>query len=552
MLASRLRTSLTLGIGVLLAALYLAPDLTQILKSAYFNLDDFDNLYWTQDLSLRQMLAYVIDPHLEFFRPAGMFWYWLMGLLYQLNPVPFHVLELSLNFVNVALVCLVTLVITGRSISAILISVLWITSAALLDVLWWFGSIFEIVFTAFYLAALLAFISIKSWPRKTLVVLGFYLLALKAKEMAITLPAVLLLYETLVERRLVINSRPRVIFYSILAAVSAYFATVKASSMADHDPSAPYFFSLSLQTLASDSLWYAGQLFTALSDQQSVALLLLGGLALASLMLRDRAMLFGMAFAGVAMAPVIFLPNHLFAFFWYLPSIGIWISIGQLTHHVSETVVGRMGERLRFGGPLVSACVAGAVFALAQVPARENRANLAQWTQDYAGVFRNYVAQIRTLPEPPRGATIEAQDPPRPFNAAGITMVYRVLYGRQDIRVRVARASDSSAAVSGQNTPNVVLAATPEHLTLRPDETGTATLTWDAGNLDDAELWLSANGSPEQLLTEASKGNRVVNWIRAPGSYTFRLYGGESPSGVLATVEITADVASRTDANQLP
>jgi hypothetical protein len=428
---------LTVIATLLLAGAYLAPELAQVLKSAYFDLDDFNNIYWTQDLTLSGMLAHLVDARLDFFRPAGMFWYWLMGMSSQLDPVPFHILELVFNGVNVALVCLLVLSITGRGVAAILTAVLWISSPALMDALWWFGSMFEVVFTAGYLAAALSFIHTTAWFRKTIAVAIFYVLALQAKEMAITLPVVLLLYEVIVQRRLRTEVRQRVIFYGTLGVISAYFTVIKMHAMADHDPSAPYFFSLSLQTLGDDAQWYAAHLFAALSDQPAIALLVLAGLALAALLGRDRAMVFSLAFAAVSIAPVIFLPNHLFAFFLYLPSIGIWLCVAQATVRIGDLLRDRVRQWLPRAGPLAPLCLALAVFLVVQVPSSGERASTVEWTRGYADVFRNFVGLIRSQPEPPRGATMEVQDPPAPFDAESITLLYRVLYGRQDIRVRI-------------------------------------------------------------------------------------------------------------------
>jgi hypothetical protein len=431
------RTPITAVAAVVISAAYLAPELVQIINSAYFNLDDFNNLYWTQDLTLANMLGLIIDPRLDYFRPAGMFWYWLMGMSSQLDPVPFHSLGLALNWANVALLALLVLAITGRALAAVLTSVVWITSPSLIDTLWWFGSIFEIVFTGLYLGATLAFLHLRDWRLKTVVVVVLYFLAIRTKEMAITLPVVLLLYEVIVQRRLLVDLRRRMAFYGILAAISADVSVIKVNSMAGRDPSAPYFFNLTPQTLIDDAGWYAAHLFAVSSDHQMVALSILLALVVAALIARDSVMVFGLTFAAVSIAPVIFLPNHVFAFFLYLPSIGIWLSVAQLAARLSECIADRLRGRLSVARAPLPACLAVAVFLLVQSSASGYRVRTVEWTQSYADVFRRFVTLVRSEPEPPPRAMIEVTEPPQPFDGENITLLYRVLYGRQDIRVRV-------------------------------------------------------------------------------------------------------------------
>jgi hypothetical protein len=84
------------------------------------------------------------------------------------------------------------------------------------------------------------------------------------------------------------------------------------------------------------------------------------------------------------------------------------------------------------------------------------------------------------------------------------------------------------------------LDAVPRDMTLAPDDLGTSQLSWDAGNSADAELWVSANGDPEHLFARAAKGTSEAPWIKAPGTYIFRLYSTADHATVLATVRVTA------------
>ena len=86
-----------------------------------------------------------------------------------------------------------------------------------------------------------------------------------------------------------------------------------------------------------------------------------------------------------------------------------------------------------------------------------------------------------------------------------------------------------------------MLRIAPRELVLGPDELGVAEVSWDAGDVPGAELWVSANSEPEHLFAGGANGMQAAPWIKAPGSYTFRLYGGEGRSTILDTVRVTAE-----------
>jgi hypothetical protein len=66
-------------------------------------------------------------------------------------------------------------------------------------------------------------------------------------------------------------------------------------------------------------------------------------------------------------------------------------------------------------------------------------------------------------------------------------------------------------------------------------------LAWDSGIAPSAEVWVSANDERESLFARATRGEQVADWLVAPGTYTFRLYLGESRSALLGVVSVQAD-----------
>jgi 4-amino-4-deoxy-L-arabinose transferase-like glycosyltransferase len=95
--------------------------------------------------------------------------------------------------------------------------------------------------------------------------------------------------------------------------------------------------------------------------------------------------------------------------------------------------------------------------------------------------------------------------------------------------------------IVAKTPPATLLRISPRELVLGPDELGVAEVSWDAGDVPGAELWVSANSEPEHLFAGGANGMQAAPWIKAPGSYTFRLYGGEGRSTILDTVRVTAE-----------
>jgi hypothetical protein len=433
------RTAATLLAGVLLPLVVLEPELADIQQSAYFNVDDVDNIYWTYHLSPDQMLGHIVDPTFAFFRPVGMFPYWLLGRAFNLDPTIFHAAQSGLNLLNAALVCALVFAITRSSLAAVLTTFLWITSDTSLEALWWFGSVHHIVATTWLLLALLAFVSVRRWAVKSIAVVVLYLLAIKSQEAAVVLPMVLVAYELIVQRKILREAMPRVVMYMVLGAIAATFTYVKVATMSTAGDPGGYRLSFTLDTLIDNATWYGTQLLPWVPpDSDLTPLLVLAALASLGLVLRDRLMIFGLAFAAITMLPTIFLVDHRFAFYWYIPAIGVWLSVGQL----AARFVRAIGERLPTALQSLRVVLVCALLLVAcagvKLQADTFRAPRVEWTRAYAATFRDYIDSIVAQPDPPPQASFDVRDAPPAFDSEGLTTLYRVLFDRTDITVRRA------------------------------------------------------------------------------------------------------------------
>jgi hypothetical protein len=113
-------------------------------------------------------------------------------------------------------------------------------------------------------------------------------------------------------------------------------------------------------------------------------------------------------------------------------------------------------------------------------------------------------------------------------------------------------ACDSSKhpeAAAGTKKPKATSAASPFHQTAatidatpNPVPTGsgmgTTTINWTTGDGSDGQVYVSADGQPEQLFATASQGPANATWVQAGKSYEFRLYGA-GHSKLLGKVVVT-------------
>ena len=292
--------------ALLLALILLFLVANRAAYEGWFMDDDLDNLAWTVHHTLPEFAVGVVSPKFaEFnYRPVGhVIYHWLgtrVGLEYGWYVGVMHVLHL----VNVLLVWVLLRRLGAGERGAGVGALLFAFHMACFDAYWKPMFVFDVVATLFYLLALLAYLS----PRWWLALIPFWL-SYKGKELAVTLPAVLLLYEyTLGERRW-----RRVIPF---AAVAASFTLHGVLRNAGTDNA----YTLRFTPAA---VW------TTLGFYSSKILLLpWAGLLLipAGWLAKDPRVRFGLLAIPVLLGPLWFLPGRLFGVYLYLPLVGLAVA----------------------------------------------------------------------------------------------------------------------------------------------------------------------------------------------------------------------------------
>lgn len=292
-----------------LALLFLAAN--RAAYKGWFMDDDLDNLAWTQHHTLPEFAAGLASPlFAEFnYRPAGHVIYHLLGKHVGLEYGWYVAVMHLLHLVNVLLVWLLARRLGAGERGAGVGALLFAFHMACFDAYWKPMFVFDVVAALFYLLALHAYLS----PRWWLALLPFWF-AYKGKELAVTLPAVLLLYEfTLGERRW-----KRVLPFAAIAA-SFTLQGVFKNAPTDND------YTLRFTPLA---VWRTLEFYSS-----KILLLPWAGLLLipAWWLVKDRRARFALLAIPLMLGPLWFLPGRLFAVYLYLPLIGLalWLAFAS-------------------------------------------------------------------------------------------------------------------------------------------------------------------------------------------------------------------------------
>jgi hypothetical protein len=277
----------------------------------YFDSDDFSNLNFTRQLDTYEFIGDIFSPRVfpNNFRPTGHLFYHLMypaaGLNFGLYVAAIHGLHLA----NVLFLWLLLRKLGFDSAASIAGTLFFAFQMAVFDAYWKPMYVFDLLCAAFCLLSILAYL--KDWLIPS--VLAF-VLAFRAKEVAIMLPMVLMLYEFLLHKK----RWKRLIPFFAISLVFGIQALLLNQSRDN-----AYSLRFSPSGIWTSISFYASKLF--LVPYAGVAVLLLPFLT------RDRRVRFGVAVFGILLVPMLLLPGRLYSAYLYVPLIGLAIAIAALT-----------------------------------------------------------------------------------------------------------------------------------------------------------------------------------------------------------------------------
>ncbi|MDP8980113.1 MAG: hypothetical protein M3O35_05930 [Acidobacteriota bacterium] len=343
-------------VGILQAGLivYIFLRFARIGLRAGFTNDDMFNLYeaW------RKPLLHLLGDNLLFFssgyRPLGALTYRAIFAIGGLNPLPFHAVVLGLMLLNLYLIYRAAAAVTTREIG-ILTALLLSFSASFVELYYDTGTIFDVLCFTFYFSAFALYADVRKqdrWltRRQLILFLIFYICALNSKEMAVTLPPVILLYELVLGRP---GSAPQAWVRRWTPLASTILITVpylagKLSASSPLVGNAAYRLDIGPQTYFASLAHYLSllvQVRNVVTSRESIALVVL--LLAMAVLARERWLLFACFFTLIAPLPILFVPLR-GAYVMYIPAFGIALFLAAILILLRD----RLHLRKSWSGPV--------------------------------------------------------------------------------------------------------------------------------------------------------------------------------------------------------
>jgi hypothetical protein len=171
----------------------------------HFAPDDMMNIEYAWRYPPLQVLLAQFTPWSGFYRPMGGLFYIALFAVAGFNPVPYHYVLLSLLLADVYLLYRLARLLGASETAAGLAALIACYQGGLVNLNYNIAFSYDVLCGFFYLCALVYYLQIRERGRllrgrETLAFFALYLCALNSKEMAPTLPAILLVYEWLYHR----------------------------------------------------------------------------------------------------------------------------------------------------------------------------------------------------------------------------------------------------------------------------------------------------------------------------------------------------------------
>lgn len=192
---------------------------------AHFAPDEMMNMGWAWDAGPMKLLTQLVAIWEASYRPTGALYYWAFHALFHLNPLPFRAFDLALVACNIWLCfALARALGAARPVAFVATFLFSYHDAVMIWVIYNGAWAYDRLCFTFTLATLLVYVRWREhgWGRVAMVVL--FLLALGAKEMAVVIPALLIVYEAVQWRTISRPTRAGLAFLAALCAMSLLYA----------------------------------------------------------------------------------------------------------------------------------------------------------------------------------------------------------------------------------------------------------------------------------------------------------------------------------------
>jgi hypothetical protein len=378
-----------------------------------------------------EMLAGLLNPASHYFRPTGMLFYWLGWRSFGMNERGFHLMAWVFHAINTGLVYVVLKRINRSQSGAAVGAALFASQAVFSDVYWTFGDIFELVSGLFFFLGIYLWTSeSRSW-KKVVVSTIVFVFAMKAKEMAITLPVIWLGYDLIVRTRARLQSAKQI---ALPVSIGVYYAIAALAGNSKTPVDAAYYMDFRGVILGKGMGYYLNELFqTQFLWQMWAAAFVVFAILLAAL--KSREAFYFMGYVLITFLPVIFLVNHRFPFYWYIPFLGVSGLAAVLARWLTGVAEARIPSPYRE----IAMCIVFIVLCRSVFSAtKESVAGPRYMQHRIESEYRGFLSGLRLLSAPPQNEILYFSKGAVPlyFDDVLLEESIQLTLGRPDLHAR--------------------------------------------------------------------------------------------------------------------
>jgi hypothetical protein len=247
--------------------------------------------------------------------------FWGLGRLFGMNPLPFHLVILATVIGSLFLIYAIVRKISGSELAAASAPLFWIVNPCFSPSMAWASICNETQYVFFVLLALWLFMNGRYWLQAMI-----FVVALGSQETAVMYPVIASLYAWLYERSKVRLTLPLYAISVAFAAFHFYAAPAAKTGPYAIRIDARIFATLKtyvVMVLSPERLGHFQWTLPAWAVVVGTGLLLVGTLAAA--FAARRAGIFGAGWFLILLVPFYVLPDHIFEYFLTGPAIGLAI-----------------------------------------------------------------------------------------------------------------------------------------------------------------------------------------------------------------------------------
>ena len=167
-----------------------------------FREDEMMNLWTYWHLGTLQSVLGLAKLWTSYYRPGGALYYLPLYHFFGLNPLPYRIVQISILVLSIPIAYYLARLLASSRAVAFLAVVAFCYHPYVANLVFVGAFIYDVLCGFFYLAALTYYVHLRERdarlrPAQLFIFLLLYVLALDSKEMAVTLPVVILIYEFL-------------------------------------------------------------------------------------------------------------------------------------------------------------------------------------------------------------------------------------------------------------------------------------------------------------------------------------------------------------------